>query len=152
MQPKSASDSPKSQRYRGGCTAHTETPERPENTTPETAADNKGDEIVDGATHNVMNGWRGGAAVYGTSAMDTLRGTPYADFLQGGRGLARMFGGAGKDYIHGVGGIASNDTLNGSLGTKNCVAEKGDTLNRCEGNVVKVPVPSATSAPTESGQ
>ena len=63
-----------------------------------------------------------------------------------------MFGGAGKDYIHGVGGIASNDTLNGSLGTKNCVAEKGDTLNRCEGNVVKVPVPSATSAPTESGQ
>jgi hypothetical protein len=63
----------------------------------------------------------------------------------------RMFGGAGKDYIDGVDGIAGNDTLNGSLGTDHCVGDKGDTFKRCEDNVVAVPVPSASSGPTEAG-
>jgi RTX calcium-binding nonapeptide repeat (4 copies) len=114
-------------------------------------ADDKGDEITNVATHSVMSGLRGGTDIYGASAADTLRGTPYADFLQGGRGPDKMFGGAGKDYINGVDGIAGNDTLNGSSGTDHCVGDKGDTFEGCEGNVVKVPVPSATSAPTEAG-
>jgi hemolysin type calcium-binding protein len=98
-----------------------------------------------------MNGLRGGADVYGASAADTLRGTPYTGFLQGGRGPDRMIGGAGKDYIDGVDGIAGNDTLNGSLGTDHCVGDKGDTFEGCEGNVVKVPVPSATSLCANGG-
>jgi Ca2+-binding RTX toxin-like protein len=97
-----------------------------------------------GATHDLKNGWRGGADVYGASAADTLRGTPYADFLQGGRGQDRMFGGAGKDYVDGVDGKAANDTLNGGLGTDHCVGDKGDTFKGCEGHVVKVGVPSAS--------
>jgi hypothetical protein len=48
-------------------------------------------------------------------------------------GLARMFGGAGKDYIHGVDGIASNHTLNGSLGTKNCVGDEGRYIQPLRG-------------------
>jgi Ca2+-binding RTX toxin-like protein len=71
--------------------------------------------------------------------------------LQGGRGPDRMFGGAGKDYIDGVDGKAGNDTLIGSLGTDHCVGDKGDTFKGWEGNVVKVPVPSASSRPTEAG-
>jgi Ca2+-binding RTX toxin-like protein len=86
----------------------------------------------------------GGADVYGASAADTLRGTPYADFLQGGRGQDRMIGGAGTDYIDGVDGKAANDTLKGGLGTDHCVGDEGDTFKGCEGNVVKVGVPSAS--------
>jgi len=135
----------------GACTTDSETPAPTEDTTPDTAADDKGDEIANAATHDVMNGLRGGADVYGASAADTLHGTPYADFLQGGRGPDRMFGGAGNDYIDGVDGKAGNDTLNGDLGTDHCVGDKGDTFKGCEGNVVEVPVPPATSAPTQTG-
>lgn len=135
----------------GACPPDTETPARTEHTTRDTAADAKGDEIANGATHDVMNGLPAGADVYGASAADTLHGTPYTDFLQGGRGPDRMFGGGGKDYIDGVDGIAGTDTLNGSLGTDHCVGDKDDTFKGCEGNVVAVPVPSATPAPTEAG-
>jgi hypothetical protein len=135
----------------GACPTDTETPARTEHTTPDTAADDKGDEIANDATHDVMNGLPAGADVYGASAADTLHGTPYTDFLQGGRGPDRMFGGGGKDYIDGVDGIAGNDKLHGDLGIDHCVGDKGDTFEGCEGNVVAVPVPSASSAPTEAG-
>jgi hypothetical protein len=97
------------------------------------------------------NGFGGGADLYGASAADTLRGTPYADFLQGGRGKDRMIGGAGKDYIDGVDSKAANDTLKGGLGTDHCAADEGDAFKGCEGHVVKVGVPSATSSPKEAG-
>jgi len=97
------------------------------------------------------NGFGGGADLYGASAADTLRGTPYADFLQGGRGKDRMIGGAGKDYIDGVDSKAANDTLEDGLGTDHCAADEGDAFKGCEGHVVKVGVPSATSSPKEAG-
>ena len=62
-----------------------------------------------------------------------------------------MIGGAGKDYIDGVDGKAANDTLKGGLGTDHCAADEGDAFKGCEGHVVKVGVPSATSSPKEAG-
>jgi hypothetical protein len=144
----------------GACPPDTETSEPPENstldtampdTTPDTTVGDKGDKRADAATHNVMNELRGGTDVYGASAADKLHGTPYADFLQGGRGPDKMFAGAGKDYIDGVDGIAGNDKLYGGGGTDHCVGDKGDKFVYCEGNEVEVPVSTATSAPGEAG-
>ena len=62
-----------------------------------------------------------------------------------------MIGGAGKDYIDGVDSKAANDTLEDGLGTDHCAADEGDAFKGCEGHVVKVGVPSATSSPKEAG-
>jgi Ca2+-binding RTX toxin-like protein len=104
-----------------------------------------------GTTTGTTNGLHRGADVYGDSGVDRLLGTPYADFLQGGRGLDSMFGGPKNDYIDGVDGIAGNDVLDGGQGIDRCVGDKGDTFRYCDGNVVEVPVPTNTSAPTKAG-
>ena len=102
------------------------------------------------ATSGTTNELLRGADVYGDSASDRLLGTPYADFLQGGRGPDRMLGGPKNDYIDGVDGIAGNDVLDGGQGIDRCVGDKDDTFRYCDGNVVEVPVPSNASAPTKA--
>ena len=115
--------------------------------TDDTPATDDGDESADDAS----NGQPRGADLYGDSAADNLRGGPHADFLQGGRGRDVMLGGINNDYIAGADGIAGNDVLDGGQGIDHCVGDKGDTFRYCDGNVVQVPLPTATSAQTVAG-
>jgi hypothetical protein len=49
-----------------------------------------------------------------------------------GRGADVAFGDGGDDLIHGIDGVAGNDTLHGGLGRDGCEADGGDTVDRCE--------------------
>jgi hypothetical protein len=105
----------------------------------------------DGSADDASNGQQRGADLYGDSAADNLRGGPRRDFLQGGRGRDVMLGRTNNDYIDGADGIAGNDVLDGGQGIDRCVGDKGDTFRYCDGNVVRVPRPTATSAQTGAG-
>jgi hypothetical protein len=87
--------------------------------------------------------------LYGGSSANKLLGGHGNDYLDGGRGRDRMVGGKGADRINGAEG-KPGDVINGGIGTDYCVGDVGDVIRNCDGNVVKVPLPSEAAAPAEA--
>lgn len=89
--------------------------------------------------------------LYGDASANILLSRRGHDFVDGGRGPDRIIGGAQGDYINAADGKPGNDVINGGIGTDYCVGDRGDDFKNCDGNVVKVPLPSESAAPVETG-
>jgi Ca2+-binding RTX toxin-like protein len=87
--------------------------------------------------------------LYGGPSANKLLGGHGNDYLDGGRGRDRMVGGKGADRINGAEG-KPDDVINGGIGTDYCVGDVGDVIRNCDGNVVKVPLPTEAAAPAEA--
>jgi hypothetical protein len=87
--------------------------------------------------------------LYGNASANKLLGGHGNDYLDGGRDQDRMVGGKGADRINGAEG-KPGDVINGGIGIDHCVGDVGDVIRNCDGNVVKVPLPSEAAAPAEA--
>jgi hypothetical protein len=87
--------------------------------------------------------------LYGDSSANKLLGGHGNDYLDGGKDQDRMVGGKGADRINGAEG-KPGDVINGGIGTDYCVGDVGDEIRNCDGNVVRVPLPSEAAAPAEA--
>ena len=87
--------------------------------------------------------------LYGDASANKLLGGHGNDYLDGGKDRDRMVGGKQGDVINGAEG-KPGDVINGGIGTDYCVGDVGDEIRNCDGNVVKVPLPSEAAAPAEA--
>jgi Ca2+-binding RTX toxin-like protein len=87
--------------------------------------------------------------LYGNASANKLLGGHGNDYLDGGKDQDRMVGGKGADRINGAEG-KPGDVINGGIGIDHCVGDVGDVIRNCDGNVVKVPLPSEAAAPAEA--
>ena len=83
--------------------------------------------------------------LYGDASANKLLGGHGNDYLDGGKDRDRMVGGKQGDVINGAEG-KPGDVINGGIGTDYCVGDVGDEIRNCDGNVVKVPLPSGCCA------
>lgn len=85
----------------------------------EWARGNDGNDVFTGAAQSV------GVYIYGMNGNDTITGSAFADYLNGGEGNDNLLGGAGNDTL--IGGPGS-DVLRGQAGDDVLIEEGGDSL------------------------
>jgi len=83
-----------------------------------------GDDLIDGAG--------GSDTVLAGRGSDQVIGGPGQDVLNGGTGVDRLFGGYSNDVLNAVDRIRENDEADGGGGTDLCLADRRDSVTRCE--------------------